>query len=90
MGGIEILGFPFVDPFEEAQRIKAAAAAAASTESGPEDGATTGGSKESTPGEGGTGATKPRKSKPRKGVIKVHKVQVDEVPGVGGCPDPYY
>lgn len=91
---LEFMGFPFVDPFEEAQRKKGEEAAAAELlgrGTSEEGGTTSGGSKESTPGgEGGTGATKPKKTKARKGVIKVHQVQVDEVPGTGICPDPYY
>lgn len=96
LGRVELLGFPFVDPFEEAQRLKREQEAEGATEGeSVEDGggSTTGGSKESTPGREGSvggGATKPRKTKPRKGVIKVHKVTVDEVPGVGSIPDPYY
>lgn len=89
------MGFPFVDPYEEAIKRRAeeaaavAEAVAAAAVLSEEGGTSTGGSKESTPGSVEGGATKPRKVK-RKAVIKVHKVTVDEVPGVGSCPDPYY
>lgn len=80
---VEFLGFPFIDPFEDGLRVAAEAAAALAAPKDP-----SGGSKESTPGEGG--ATKPHKGGKKKTVIKVHQVKVDEIPEVGSCPDPYY
>lgn len=87
----ELLGFPFVDPFEERQRKaqdererqKVEGGGGAGTDG--EEGAAAASSKEKTP-------EKQRKAKHPKNVnvIKVHKVKVDEVPEIGDCPDPYY
>lgn len=89
---LELLGFPFVDPFEERQRIaqeerdrQEVEGGAGTDEVGVEGAAAAASSKEKTP-------EKPRKAKHPKNenVIKVHKVKVDEVPEIGDCPDPYY